>query len=106
MPRAGPLFPEVNTIMTAEAERALLTRADELADTAGLAGQITAIIGRARAGRVDQAALGGLVTAVRLLDGEVTALFRAARGRHPDGAFRRDADLLEAAKEIEDDLSA
>jgi hypothetical protein len=92
--------------MTAAAERALLTRAEELADTAELAGQITGIIGRARAARVDQAALGGLVTAVRVLDGDVTALFRAVRGHHPDGAFSRDTGLLEAAEEIEDDISA
>ena len=66
--------------MTA-AERALLARAHELTDTAGLAEEITTIIGRARAARVDQAALAGLVTAVRLLDGDASALFRAVRGR-------------------------
>jgi hypothetical protein len=106
VPRAGPLLQKVKTIMTAGTERDLLTRAEELADTADLASRIIEIIGRARAARVDQAALGGLVTAVRVLDGDVTALFRAVRGRHPGGAFDRDTGLLEAAEEIEDDISA
>jgi hypothetical protein len=98
---------EVKTIMTAAAERVLLARADELADTAGLAGEITEIIGRARAARVDPAALAGLVTAVRLLGGDVTALFRAVRGRHRDGGrFGCDTELLEAADETGASITA
>ncbi len=81
--------------MTAAAERALLARADELADTADLAGWLTEIIGWARAARVDQAALAGRVTAVRILGGDVTALFRAVRGRHAGGRFGRDTELLD-----------
>lgn len=91
--------------MTA-AERVLLARAHELADTVGLAEEITTIIGRARAARVDQAALAGLVTAVRLLDGDATALFRAIRGRQDDGGFGTDTELLEAANEADEDLVA
>jgi hypothetical protein len=87
--------------MTAGTERALLTRAEELADTTDLAGQLTEIIGWARAARIDQAALAGLVTAVRLLDGDATALFRAVRGRHTGGRFGRDTELLEAVEEAE-----
>ena len=87
--------------MTAVAERALLARADELADTADLAGWLTEIIGWARAARVDQAALGGLVTAVRILGGDVTALFRAVRGRHAGGRFGRDTELLDILADAE-----
>src|SRR5258707_6236129 len=76
--------------MGAETERALLARAEELADTGDLAERIIEIIGWARAARVDQEALGGLVTAVRLLDGDVIALFRAVRGRYQAGKFHRD----------------
>src|SRR5690242_9877681 len=89
--------------MTA-AEHALLARAHELADTAGLAEEITTIIGRVRAARVDQDALGGLVTAVRLLDGDATVLFRAVRSRQGDGGFGTDTELLEAADEAAQDL--
>jgi hypothetical protein len=92
--------------MTTGTGRALLTRAEDLADTTDLAGQLTQIIGRARAARVDQDALAGLVTAVRILGGDVTALFRAARGRHPDGPYQRDTDLLEAIDEASGDLAA
>lgn len=91
--------------MTA-AERVLLARAHELADTAGLAEEITTIIGRARTARVDQVALAGLVTAVRLLDGDATALFRAVRGRRDDGGFGRDTELLEAADQAAEDIAA
>jgi hypothetical protein len=93
--------------MTGGTGRALLTRAEELADTAaGLAAQITEIIGRARAARVDQDALAGLVTAVRILGGDVTALFRAARGRHHGGPYQHDTALLDAVEEISGDLAA
>src|SRR2546421_144743 len=44
---------EVKTIMTAGAQRALLARADELADTTGPAGEITQTIGRAPAAPAD-----------------------------------------------------
>jgi hypothetical protein len=91
--------------MTA-AERALLARAHELADAAGLAEEITTIIGRARAARVDQTALAGLVTAVRLLDGDATALFRAVRGCQNAGGFDTDTELLEAVDEAAEDLVA
>jgi hypothetical protein len=77
-----------------------------MADTAGLADQITGIIGRARAARVDQDALAGLVTAVRILGGDVTTLFRAARGRHPDGPYQHDTGILDAVEEISIDLAA
>ncbi len=94
--------------MTAGTERALLTRAHELADTADLAGRLIEIIGWARAARVDQAALAGLVTAVRHLGGDVTALFRAVRGRRDDGGggFGRDTELLEAAEDAGGDIAA
>jgi hypothetical protein len=92
--------------MTAGTGRALLTRAEELADTTDLAGQVNQIIARARAARVDQDALGGLVAAVRFLGGDVTALFRAVRGRHPDGPYQHDTGLLEAVEEISGDLAA
>src|SRR5258708_13131190 len=91
--------------MGAEVERALLARAEELADTGDLAERIIEIIGWARAARVDQEALGGLVTAVRLLDGDVIALFRAVRGRYQAGKFHRDTELLEIVGEAEDDIS-
>jgi hypothetical protein len=92
--------------MTAGTGRALLTRAEDMADTTDLAGQLTEIIGRARAARVDQDALAGLVAAVRILGGDVTALFRAARGRHPDGPYQHDTGLLDAVEEISIDLAA
>ncbi len=93
--------------MTAGIERALLARAHELADTADQAGWITEIIGWARAARVDQAALAGLVTAVRLLDGDVAALFRAVRGRRQAGGrFGRDTELLEITAEAGDEIAA
>ena len=93
--------------MTAGIERALLARAHELADTTDLAGWITEIIGWARAARVDQAALAGLVTAVRLLDGDATTLFRAVRGRHQAGGrFGRDTELLEITAEAGDEIAA
>src|SRR5260370_5852770 len=91
--------------MGAEVERALLARAEELADTGDLAERIIEIIGWARAARVDQEALGGLVTAVRLLDGDVIALFRAVRGRYQAGKFHHDTELLEIVEEVEDDIS-
>src|SRR5258708_66947 len=92
--------------MGAETERALLARAEELADTGDLAERIIEMIGWARAARVDQEALGGLVTAVRLLDGDVIALFRAVRGRYQAGKFNHDTELLEIVEEVEDDISA
>src|SRR5260221_2697079 len=92
--------------MGAEVERALLARAEELADTGDLAERIIEIIGWAGAARVDQEALGGLVTAVRLLDGDVIALFRAVRGRYQAGEFNHDTELLEIVEEVEDDISA
>jgi len=93
--------------MTAPVECDLLARAEELADTADLASQITEIIGWARAARIDQAALAGLVTAVRLLDGDVTALFRAVRGRHhAGGRFGRDTELLEITADAGDEIAA
>lgn len=87
--------------MTAAAERDLLARADDLADTADLVGWLTEIIGWARAAHVDQAALAGLVTAVRILDGDVTALFRAVRGRHAGSRFGRHTELLDILADAE-----
>jgi hypothetical protein len=55
---------------------------------------------------VDQAALAGLVTAVRLLDGDASALFRAVRGRRDDGRFGCDTELLQAADEVAEALVA
>ena len=92
--------------MTAGTGHALLARAHELADTADLAGQLTEIIGWARAARVDQAALAGLVTAVKMLDGDVTALFRAVRGRHTGGRFSRDTELLDILADAEADIES
>src|SRR5258708_31298536 len=91
--------------MGGEIERALLARAEELADTGDLAMRIIEIIGWARAARVDQEALGGLVTAVRLLGGDVIALFRAVRGRYQAGKFNHDTELLEIVEEVEGDIS-
>jgi hypothetical protein len=105
--RASPaaLLLEVRKIMSAEQERSLLARAEELADLDDLNDLIITTIGMARAARVDQEALQGLTTAVRALDGDVTALFRAATGRGRPSEFTRDTELLETVEEIEDDLS-
>src|SRR5260370_24038676 len=92
-------------IMGGEIERALLARAEGLADSDDLAMRIIEIIGWARAARVDEEALGGLVTAVRVLDGDVIALFRAVRGRYQAGKFNHDTELLEIVEEVEGDIS-
>jgi hypothetical protein len=84
------------------AERDILARAEDLADTADLAETCAAVIGSARAARVDQGALGGLVTAARLLGADVSAVLSAARGRH--AGFGRDTGLLEAADDLAGDI--
>jgi hypothetical protein len=78
-------------------EQRILTRARELAETGELAAEVIIIIGRARAARVDQDALGGLVRAVRALDGDPVAMLHAAAGTgHP---FATDIRLVAAAEE-------
>lgn len=92
--------------MSADAERALLTRAEELAETTDIADEIITLIARARRARVDQSALSGPVAAVRALDGNPFRLMAAALGRTGLPLYRTDAALIADGDDIEDELSA
>lgn len=92
--------------MSGEHERAVVRRAGELAeDAADIAGAVITLIGRARKARVDQAALSGPVTAVRLLDENAAfRLMAACRGRVTAAPYARDGDLLAHGEDIEAEL--
>jgi hypothetical protein len=91
--------------MSAEAGSRILARAEELADTSELADEIIEITSRARAAGIDQGALGGLVRAVRALDGDPAALFRAVRSRGRADRFAADHEMLDAVSDVEDEIA-
>src|SRR5690348_15210797 len=76
--------PRRSTIMNAEYERALLTRAHTLTDTGDLAEEVTSILGGARAARVDPDALPALAAAALALGTDSLAVYRAEVHRFAD----------------------
>jgi hypothetical protein len=83
-------------------EAAVLTRARELAeDVEELGEAVTAILGRARAARVDPDALGGLTGAAIALGQDRTAVYRAGPPEHKP--HRADAEFLSELAEAAED---
>jgi hypothetical protein len=85
--------------MSAEHERRILARARELADTEGLAEEVTSILGGARSARLDPDALGGLTGAALALGADSVSAYRAEAARFAD-----DREFLEAVCDAEDEL--
>jgi hypothetical protein len=89
------------TIMSADHERRLLARAHGLADAEDLAEEVTAILGGARAARLDPDALPGLAGAALALGADSLSVYRAEAPRFAD-----DRDFAAAVAEAEDGIAA
>ena len=91
--------------MSADCERRLLARAEELADTSETAETVTAILGGARAARLAPDALGGLTGAALALGEDSRAVYTAgSRGRAAAG-FASDGAFVSAVADAEDDIA-
>jgi hypothetical protein len=87
-------------IMTADTERALLARAEDLADTDDLAETVTGILGRARGNRLDPDALTAVTGAALALGADSVTVYRA-EGKPYDF----DTDYAEAIDDAEDEIA-
>lgn len=86
--------------MTAERERALLARAEELEDTSDLTEDVTEALGSARGARLDPDALTNLAQTALVLGADTVTVYRAA-----GSAFLADTDMAEAVDECEDAIA-
>jgi hypothetical protein len=86
--------------MNADRERQLLAAARDLADTGDLAEEVTAILGGARAARLDPDALPGLAGAALALGAASLQVYRAEDPRYAD-----DSDLLADIADAEDGIA-
>jgi len=92
--------------MNADRERQLAGRAAELEDTSELAETVTAILGGARAARLDPDALGGLTGAALALGADARAVYRAGARRGGAGArLADDRAFVSAVADAEDDIA-
>jgi hypothetical protein len=91
--------------MTADHERRLLARAHALADLEDLAEEVTAVLGGARAARVDPDALPGLTAAALALGADSLAVYRAEDPRYADDS-QFAAGVADAEYEIGSQLAA
>jgi hypothetical protein len=87
--------------MSADTERALLARAEDLADTDDLAEAVTGILGRARGNRLDPDALSAVTGAALALGADSVTVYRAEG--EPYGL---DTDYAEAVDDAEDEIAA
>ena len=87
--------------MTADHERRLLARAHALDDLEDLAEEVTAVLGGARAARVDPDALPGLTAAALALGADSLAVYRAEDPRYAD-----DSQLAASVADAEDEIGS
>jgi hypothetical protein len=88
--------------MSADLERRLLARAEDLAgDMEEVAGTVTGILAAARAARLDPDALGGLVGAAFALGADQIAVYTAGSKGEP--AYADETLFVAAVSEAEDD---
>jgi hypothetical protein len=81
-------------------EARLLTRAEELDETSELAGQVTGILGGARAAGLDRDALGGLTGAALALGDDGMTIFTARTGPR----FPSEREFASAVVDAEDEI--
>ena len=91
--------------MSAECERRLLARAEELDETSEIAETVTGILGAARAARLDPDALGGLTGAALALGEDSRTVYTAGSGGRAAARFADDGEFVGAVADAEDDIA-
>ncbi len=91
--------------MSAECERRLLARAEELDETSEIAETVTGVLGGARAARLDPDALGGLTGAALALGEDSRAVYTAGSSGRAAARFADDREFVGAVADAEDDIA-
>ncbi len=91
--------------MSAECERRLLARAEELDETSEIAETVTGVLGGARAARLDPDALGGLTGAALALGEDSRAVYTAGSRGRAAARFADDREFVGAVADAEDDIA-